>query len=190
MIKSALQSSLTNDVKHRSMSAGAVPSNEYLIETVVVGATPASSIVFNNLGQHAGTYRHLVVVGAALCSASAADLMFQINSGVTYKVHLFYGAGGSVTSNGGISTSYGHGYVSYMVGGGTGSVTPTVFNMEILDAFSGSKNKTSRSFSGTSDFVMLNSSVALTTSSISSLTLIPQTSTFLTGSRFSIYGVN
>ena len=48
MIKSASRSSLVEDVKYTSMSAGVVPSSEYLIESRVLD-TAVPSITFDNL---------------------------------------------------------------------------------------------------------------------------------------------
>ena len=188
MIKSASQSSLTNDVKYRNMGAANVPSNEYLIQTTILSTT-ASSIVFNNLDQHAGVYRHLMIAGVALSGSGEQDLTFLINGGGTYKVQLLYGRDGSVQSVGGIDTSYGSGYLGYMAGGGGGSLIGTGFIADIPDAFNTNKNKVVKSLSGSSNIVMFNSSVLMSTAAISSIQISARSSNFPAGSRFSLYGV-
>jgi len=199
MIKSALQSSLTNDVKYRSMSAGAVPSNEYLIETAIVSGTSTSTVTFENLAQYAGIYRHLKIVLTARSgtgSGSAADMRINGNSGDNYTTHFLIGNGSSVSSS-----------ASVTIGTGTRAIVD-IFNIspsgsngwhaaeiDILDAFSTTKNKVVRKYGGrlandqSITLVELVSGCYRSLDVVSSISLYSRGATLSAGSRFSLYGV-
>ena len=107
MIKSAAQSSLLNDTRYTSMSAGVVPSSEYLIESRVLD-TAVSAITFDNLAQYAGVYRHLqVVMIARVDQSTARDLLITFNGvgGTSYSGHRLLGNGSSVISQNRTSSS-------------------------------------------------------------------------------------
>lgn len=195
MIKSALQSSLTNDVKYRSMSAGSVPSSEFLIQTIEVGSTPLASITFDNLAQWTGIYRHLqIVISARTNRAGAPDSPVGIQfNGVTsgYALHLLEGNGNNVTP--GALTSQSTGFLGSVNGstapaGAFGSIVT-----DILDFSSASKNTTARSLAGQSSsvpYVYLTSTLFDSTSPVTSITINERTgASFVEGSRFSLYGV-
>lgn len=190
MIKSALQSSLTNDVRYRSMSAGNVPSNEYLIQTTVVGATPAATVEFD-VSAYAGIYRHLKVVGAVRDTSTAFSLrngtMTFNNDSTSYYSHILEGNGSTVTSSG-ISTSV-QGYPFIY----TGSATTTIFSpfvIDILDPFSSVKNTTVRALSGVAgENITLRSFGYFDTQAITSMIINATGTAFATGSRISLYGV-
>lgn len=199
MIKSASQSSLTNDVKYRNMGAANVPSSEYLIETVTVGATPVPSITFNNLSQWAAVYRHLVLVVCGRDSRSqewAVTLVrFNDDSGANYFQHTlraFPGSSSVSSGGGGGGTS-----LSFELAGN--SATSGVFGfsqVDILDAFVATKNTTTRLFWGRNPQSTIENSIALVsggwnnTAAVSKIVLQPNDgSNYLSGSRFSLYGV-
>lgn len=196
MIKSALQSSLTNDVKYRSMSAGNLPSSEYLIETAIVGATPVASVVFNDLAQYAGVYRHLQIVAVARTDRAAAgdDLSIQLNgdTGSNYTWRNLKGNGSSVTNE--VVAINNTWMGNYALAGGT--TTSNVFSAQvtdILDPFNSNKNTTIRSLSG---MASNNNSIDLTSgfwnnpASLTSIRIFLRLGTnYVQYSRFSLYGV-
>lgn len=198
MIKSALQSSLTNDTKYTSMSAGNLPSNEYLIERVVLSSN-TGSVTFSNLGAYAGIYRHLKIIYTAKSSTSLtnifdARLRFNGDTATNYNYHYLQGIGTSVQSQVVNTTS------SISVATYPNNVTSTLFGsgiIDILDAFSTTKNKTVRTLSGTcnaSTFVKLGSGLWRSTASITTVELAEATfggygGVFLAGSTVSLYGV-
>jgi hypothetical protein len=196
MIKSALQSSLTNDVKYRSMSAGAVPSNEYLIaSTILSEASP--SVTFDNLGQFAGVYKHLKLVGVARTARTASQgdnlsVQFNGDTGSNYRWHLLLGTGSSVLS---LASAQGTETLPFWVNSNT---SPTgafgVGEVDILDAFSSNKNTVIRSLTGTAGAevnIRLTSGLWINTASLTSLRVYSVNgSNLLQGSRFSLYGVN
>lgn len=190
MIKSASRSSITNDQKYRSMLAGAVPSSEYLIESRVLD-TAVPSITFDNLAQFAGVYKHLqIVVSARSTFASAADgykVTFNNASGYTYAYHLLIGTGSSIVSAAASSTTF-------MIAGDmpANSATANAFGgsvMDILDAFSTTKNKTMKSLTGDAS-IRLTSGFAIATAPINDIKIETfNGGNYAVGSRFSLYGV-
>jgi hypothetical protein len=173
------------------MSAGAVPSNEYLIETVVLGAN-AASVTFNNLSQYAGVYRHLQIV----CVTKYSNFGFVDNvflrlsgdTGANYSHHRLLGNGSTVTSIGSTSQT------SAVIGMASSNVTSGVFAplvIDLLDPFVTTKNKTLRSLYGDSQApaIRFNSALHMSTAAVSSIQIFSPEFTFATGSRFSLYGV-
>jgi hypothetical protein len=181
------------------MSAGAVPSNEYLIETAIVSGTSTSTVTFENLAQYAGIYRHLKIVLTARSgtgSGSAADMRINGNSGDNYTTHFLIGNGSSVSSS-----------ASVTIGTGTRAIVD-IFNIspsgsngwhaaeiDILDAFSTTKNKVVRKYGGrlandqSITLVELVSGCYRSLDVVSSISLYSRGATLSAGSRFSLYGV-
>ncbi len=186
MIKSALQSSLTNDVKYRSMSAGTAPSNEYLIQTIVLTESTAS--VTFDVSTFSGIYRHLQIVSSSKVdqTSTARDLLMTFNGvgGTSYAGHRLLGNGSTLSTNSRASSS------SMFIGFVDGNQY-TASVIDILDVYA-PKNKTVRSFVGAYGFateVMLCSGLFTSTSSINSITIFPGVNSYAAGSRFSLYGV-
>jgi hypothetical protein len=64
--------------------------------------------------------------------------------------------------------------------------------VDVLDAFSSTKNKTSRNFggyAGNSNNVSIYSGVWLSTASVTSMEISSAANNFVAGSRFSLYGI-
>ena len=198
MIKSASQSSLTSNIKYRSMSAGSVPSSEYLITSTVLTQNEPS-ITFDVSGLSA-QFRHLVLcmtIRSTYANYPVFDtgMRFNGDSAANYSFHqlLGLGSGSALSETGTNQTSMRCGV------GAANSLGSSIFGastVEILDAFSSTKNKTIRSLDGTmggatnGNYVMLHSGSWRNTASITSITLIDQYGgNFVTGSRFSLYGV-
>ena len=189
MIKSALQSSLTNDIKYRSMSAGAVPSSEYLItSTILTQATPTITFDFTGLS---GTYKHLQIVAAVKSTRTggSAEMYGRANGLTQYWNHWLVGGGSSVGS-GNFS------YSKMFFGNAASSDTASdfaAFTIDLLDPFGTTKNKTVRTLSGlysTQTQIRLASSIIPTTSPLTSFSFeIEPATNFTIGTRFSLYGV-
>lgn len=191
MIKSASQSSLTNDVKYRNMGAANVPSNEYLIQTAIT-SNNATQVVFdvNGLGSQ---FRHLRLVTSVKGSGGldGYNLQFNGDAGSNYAFHLLYAYGdGSVLSTSGTSRTF------FSIGLGADSSEAGVFHasdVDILDAFSSTKNKTARILIAASgvnwQFVQLRSGLWMNTAALTSIRVYPNSGTFANGSRISLYGV-
>lgn len=187
MIKSASRSSITNNQKHRSMLAGTVPSNEYLIESRVLD-TAVSAVTFDNLAQFAGVYKHLQIVTVAKSTqagtgSGGVSAIIELNgSGLTS--HYLYGEGTTVLS--GFVPAYGF-MLNLVRAGVNGAFSASV--TDLLDVYSTSKNKTLRSIGGYTSELALASGLWQNTASVSSITIKTTTDSFAIGSRFSLYGL-
>jgi hypothetical protein len=193
MIRSAAQSSIVNDTKYTSMSAGIVPSSEYLIETAIVGVGGATDIVFSNLSQHIGIYRHLKICGTARTSnGGALDFIayrFNGDAGTNYTRHALFGTGSSAGSYGLANTTFGSDIDGPASTAPAGAYSAT--EIDILDAFSTNKFKTVRAFNGSAGVqVGLASSLWRNTAAINQIRIFSGNSANLVqGTRFSLYGV-
>lgn len=183
MINSITRSTIQTKTQYRKMSAGNPRySDMELIATTVVGSANLNSVVFSSITQN---YRHLQIrVVAAL---SATDPRLQINgdtTGANYAIHRLGGNGSTVYSNAYTATGY--------IPAGTNTST-TVFQasiVDILDYTSTTKNKTVRTLAGAStSAVELWSGVWLSTAAITSLNVYTTGTTFVAGSRISLYGI-
>jgi hypothetical protein len=190
MIKSALQSSLTNDVKYRSMSAGAVPSNEYLIQTAITTTSP-TQVIFDVTG-FGSQFRHLRLVTSVKGSGGLDGYNMQFNgdTGANYAAHVLYGNGSQVLSAVATSATF------FSIGLGADVNEAGVFHVsdvDILDAFNPNKNTTSRILVGargvSSPFVQLRSGLWMNTSPLTSIRVYPNSGTFANNCRISLYGV-
>jgi hypothetical protein len=177
------------------MSAGAVPSNEYLIETVVLGAN-AASVTFNNLSQYAGVYKHLQLITSVRSSFNSTygnfGLRFNGDSGSNYFGHRLLGTGSSVFSQ--YLGTRNYMYIAESTGAQNTENSFMSAVLDILDPFSSSKNTTVRSLtghtSGSSHGIGILSGAWNNTSAISSLTILEaENANWVSGSRFSLYGV-
>jgi hypothetical protein len=173
------------------MSAGVVPSSEYLIESRVLDST-VGSVVFNNLDQFAGIYKHLQFIVVA--RKSNADVSGSVNSrinGVTsgYSQHALRATGSVVNSFGESNTIAGFNF--YIP---AANATANAFGagvVDILDPFNTTKNTTVRTLGGgtPSNFITLASFAFNSTAMVTSYSFEALENGFVAGSRFSLYGV-
>lgn len=184
MIKSASRSSLVEDVKYTSMSAGVVPSSEYLISTTVLTQNEPS--VTFDVSSFAGVYRHLQIIANVRSTAGAnAVITFNGDTSANYSWHLVYGNGSTVLSTGAANSSN-------MILFSQAPSTANIFlpnTIDILDFANNSKNKTIRSLCGAPSLneIALFSGAWRNTAPVTSITI--SLTSFVAGSRFSIYGV-
>jgi hypothetical protein len=179
--------------------AGGVQGDYELIESVILGSNQAS-ITFSSLATYASTYKHLqirmVARSTTAIESRLAIMRFNNDSGTNYSFHAVqaYSDGTlAVRAEGGANTS-----AVYAFSLPAASITSNVFGsgvVDILDAFSTTKNKTVRGLGGymggTPGFwqsIGLWSSAWRNTAAITSIA-IDVDSDFLAGSRFSLYGI-
>lgn len=171
----------------------AVPAYE-LISTNILGSDQ-SAISFN-ISSFASTYKHIQIRGTARCTntSTLAGLRIRLDSdsGTNYSNHSLDAVNsGTPGSTGTANTSD----VSFYIPGNTSSAgTFAGFVTDILDIYSTTKNKTIRCSSGFNavgswNIAQLTSGAWRNLSAVSSVNLSPNQNNFLTGSRFSIYGV-
>ena len=175
-----------------------------LIESVFL-ASGASSVTFSNLNQYATDYKHFQIRYTARTNRTtfANDVLkIRFNSDTTnYNAHILSGGGTSGFQSGVVSdqslgaTGLGNTTTSIGASGNFG-----VGVIDILDAYS-SKNKTLKCLSGyhhsntaVADYaavrISLSSMLWINSQAISTLILEPLLGTvFVSGSRFSLYGI-
>jgi len=173
-------------------AAGAVPGAYELISTTILESA-ASSVTFSNLGDYSSTYKHLQIrsVGKTTVPGDGAEnlvLRFNGDSGSNYARH-FLQTFGSTPSSGAATGS------TYVQGGilATNAISAFGVNVcDVLDAYSTTKNKTTRvlyGFAGALFFVGLGSGLWLNTASLTSMTLSSTLGNLNVGTRISLYGI-
>lgn len=164
-----------------------------LIESQILG-TSAASITFSNLGSYSSTYKHLQLRTVAQNSTAAVTyigIRFNADSGTTYGSHWLRGNASSGAVDSGNDLNATNIFISRSTNG-INAFDPAV--VDILDAFSTTKNKTVRSLTGAPQGsvleLYLTSGLWRNTNGITSLTVIPRDGSNLTAnSRFSLYGI-
>ena len=174
-------------------SGGGVASDYELIETQILGSSQAS-ITFSNLGTYSSTYKHLqirgVVRGALASTSESFNLRFNGDTGSNYTQHGLFGNGSSVSSF--ASTSQTSTYPGQITAANTTTNAYSGFVLDVLDAYSTTKNTTMRVLLGSAssyNLITLNSGLWLNTASITSITLFGGNNNLAAGTRMSIYGI-
>jgi hypothetical protein len=177
--------------------AGGGAAGDYeLISSTILGSSQ-SIVTFSNLGDYSSTYKHLQIRAVARSDVSnwTAEPLLRVNGVSTnsYAFHRVAGGGSSVFSDA-ISSQTSMYRMSF-----TGATSPTsafgVAVIDLLDAYSTTKNKTFRILNGNQSgsaptvLIQLASGAFFDTQSVSSLSFDMTSSNFLAGSRFSIYGI-
>jgi hypothetical protein len=181
-------------------AAGSDTGGTYeLIQTQILGSA-TSSVVFD-VSSFSSTYNHLQIRSISKSNFSGSwaegfDIRFNSDSATNYSSHLLFGTGSAVQSGSAVSSTA---ILNILTRGAELAANPLVFGpvvVDILDAYSTTKNKTTRAFSGTitgttaQNQVRLSSGLWRNTASITSITITPNSATsWVTGSRFSIYGI-
>jgi hypothetical protein len=177
---------------------GSLVSGTYeLIETKIL-ATTTASVTFTNLGDYSTQYKHLqfrVVSRDNRSTTGGNNVLVRLNgdTGANYAAHRLRGDGSTVAVYSSVSQTSMNLFASVSLNDAASVYGPAV--LDVLDAYSASKNKTLRSLQGmaisaSTSAVELRSGFWNNTSSITSVTLTPETTgSFVSGSRFSLYGI-
>jgi hypothetical protein len=197
--RSLVRSGLVNFAETRSMLVGnaifVLPSYE-LVETYILDSNQ-DSVTFSNLDTYSSTYKHLQIRWSARStrtglSTDAMKLTYNNNENNFTNSHSFGGDASVV-----ISAFENQPRIAVF---SASEATENAFGAGVIDFLDiyGTKNKTARSFSGQADpsvgfagsriFVVSNlwaSSESITSISLGSLTA----NGFVSGSRFSLYGI-
>ena len=195
-IKSLQSTSLTNNIFYRSMLAGndayfpEFESDDFLEEVVL--STTASSVTFTGLGAYSD-YKHLQIRQVSKDGrAGQTTSRFYIRfNGVSsdYKSHVLQGSYSAVSSGIGSATNR---IIVDATTGGNGGDAFGVSVIDILDPHSSSKNTTIRALGGMVaggyEPVFLLSGLWQNTAALTSITIGSDFSSFVAGSRFSLYG--
>jgi hypothetical protein len=191
MSRSLRESSLLNTTDYRSLSVGSVPTNEYLITSTVLNQSE-TNVTFDVSGL-GDTYRHLqlAIVGRT-DRASTSDsfkLQFNADTGANYSYHRLFGNGSVADAEG--NSSQAAIDLNRVAGNTAASDIYGASIIEITDAFNTNKNTTIRNLSGvTGSSINLDSGLWMNTNALTEIKILPGAGTnWLSGSRFSLYGV-
>lgn len=176
-------------------AVGATPSAYELISTTIITGSSTSSVTFSNLGDYSSTYKHLqlryIYRDSTAGQYGSGFIRLNGDGGNNYTAHQIRGNGSSIGSIG----STGRPYIGGITGTGN-TATANVFAggiVDLLDAYSTTKNKTVRLLAGRAlagdPEVIFHSGVWLNTSSLTSLQVLTVETNFIAGSRFSLYGI-
>jgi hypothetical protein len=172
-------------------SGGAVEPAYELISTTILDTTTAS-VTFSSLGDYSSTYKHLQIRLSAKQSSTGYGefrLRFNSDTGSNYSNHHLAGNGSSVSSAGQASQTSAR--AGWLVRNSVANIF-SVGVVDILDAYSTTKNKTFRSLAGGPDTgsreIYFGSGAYFSTASVTTITITPDQN-FLAGSRFSLYGI-
>jgi len=194
MIGTFTTSYLSNEQRFRNMMTTNSVGDLELITTTVLSST-ATAVSFSLTAGQQATYKNLQIRYTGR-STSAVDyttvlLTFNSDAAANYVYHLMYGNGASVQPGvGATQTSI---TLPWITGANKTANAFSGAYVDILDAFSTSKNKTTKSFGGWADgavsLVSANGGTWFSNAAISSISLAPTNVSFAIGSRFSLYGV-
>lgn len=171
--------------------SGEPPAFEQITTTILGSSTSSVSFDVTGLGS---TYRHLQLRYLARTSQSTpyGDVLLRFNSdsGSNYAWHQLRGNGSSVSSS--ASTSQAQ-ILLEATGNTAASNNFGAAVTDILDSFSTAKNTTVRVFIARAESgdngIFLKSGLWLNTAALTNVSLTVPSANFLTGSRFSLYGV-
>jgi hypothetical protein len=174
-------------------AGGVVASGAYELITTQILGSASSTITFSSLGTYSSTYKHLQLRIASRSGRSAENdpifLRFNSDTGSNYSYHEMGPSAGFVYSAAGTSqTSVAR------AGSSAGSTAAAnAFGASVIDILDpyAVKNKTTRTLMGVGgNTVLLTSGAWYNTASITTITLTTFSATdFVTGSRFSLYGI-
>jgi hypothetical protein len=176
------------------LGAAGIRTGDFELITTTILSSSQPSVTFNNLGDYSSTYKHLQirVVSRSTQANNLESFLLRMNgiSSASYSYHQMYESGSSVASFGiANNTSI---VAGFSAGANAGTNIFSANVIDILDPFSTTKNTTTRSFlgsTGAASGVRLYSGSFINTASITSLEVRDPSANFVTGSRFSLYGI-
>jgi hypothetical protein len=171
-------------------SAGpAAAAGSYDLLATEILTSSQASVTFSSLGTYAADYQHLQIRSVAYGGYSY--IRFNGDSASNYSAHYLRGNGSGVAS-GYATTSYPSGIVSLFLADNTTANSFAAQVTDILDPFNTSKYTTTRGlggFASSDPRIGLESGSWRNTASLTSIEIRQITGSFLTGSRFSLYGL-
>jgi hypothetical protein len=172
-------------------ASGGVDSDFELIETYVLGSAQ-SSVTFSSLASYSSTYKHLQIRAVARSTRADFDSAINVQFNATtsgYFYHELQGNASTVSSS--AQTSQSSMRLGMITGNSSASNAHGAMVLDVLDAYSTTKNKTFRALTGATDLnrIRLTSGSLALTNSVTEIKLIDAFANFNTGSRFSLYGI-
>ena len=174
-----------------SQGGGAAAGSFELIETILLASTTAT-VTFSSIPS---TYKHMQIraVGRSSVAGDTGGFGLQLNSdsGANYTFHAITGDGSSLAAL--AQTGRTSAAVGVMTASSSTANSFGVLVLDILDYANTNKNKTLRSLTGkqsTGSLIRLASGAWLNTSAVTSMTFLDTVGgSFVSGSRFSLYGI-
>jgi hypothetical protein len=182
----------------QAQAAGDVSLGSYDLLATEILTTTTASVTFSSLGDYASTYQHLQLRAVARTARTdvtvdAINIRFNSDTASNYSRHGLQGSTftGAVTSFGVANETYASGPTTASATSGTDVFGAGV--VDILDPFETTKYTTTRTLSGVrggDSVIGLFSGSWRNTASLTSITLLGQSgNSFVSGSRFSLYGL-
>jgi hypothetical protein len=170
-------------------------ADNYYMEPIatVMGTGSSGTITFSNIPQG---YKHLQIraIGRTDFAAGNIQIIARFNGDTTtnYSTHNLYGIGsGTGTFSGNANVTYTE--VGQFAGSTNSSGIMGIAVVDILDYSNVNKFKTTRSLSGNdgngTGIIILSSGLWMNTAAITSMVILAGAGSFLTTSRFSLYGI-
>jgi hypothetical protein len=154
------------------------------------GTGSSAVITFSSLGSG---YKHLQLRGRFIGTSAGGSVEISVNStgGTSYARHYMRGNGsGSVSAAGVASTSIA---ANMFPNGMYNTSTPCVAIIDILDAFSTTKNKTLRILegqeNGSAGMIVIESGLFISTNALTSITFTSSSGNFATTTQIGLYGI-
>jgi hypothetical protein len=174
-------------------AGGGVALSDYeLISTTTLG-TATSSVTFSSLGDYSSTYKHLQLrIVSRHDNSGSANVFMRLNgdTGANYTAHRLSGNGSTVVSARAAETTN---FFTALTN--DSSEAANAFGAGIIDFLDvyAAKNKTVRTLTGkigaSFSEVTLRSGLYMSTASLTTILCSAQSGNFVTGSRFSLYGI-
>lgn len=165
------------------------------IQTYTLGSTTAS-VTFSSIPS---TYKHLQIRYMARQDAGGSDrgaqeMRFNSDTGSNYSYHLLFGDGSSASALAYTSTDSIYTALSDLTSSTAAANIFGVGVIDILDYQNTNKYKTTRTLCGqdqnsTSGRIFFTSGNWRSTSAITSITLFPETGSYVQYSHFALYGI-
>ena len=164
-----------------------------LLETEILTGSQAS-VTFSSLGDYASDYQHLQIRAVMRSNRGStgggAGIRFNSDSATSYTRHFLEGNGSAVTFFGAGNTNFAD--FSAYTGATSTADSFAAAVVDLLDVFETSKYTTVRRLDGaasTFNVINLGSGVWRDTDALTDIEIFDRFSTFVTGSRFSLYGL-
>lgn len=169
---------------------GGVAGDYELISTnLVASSTSAVSVSLAGLS----AYKHLQLRITAQGTSTNANIYFTFNSdsGNNYSWHTLFGDGSNVNADSSVSRANIVGSIPVVASSNTNQFTASI--IDIVDAFSATKNKTTRSLNGRAssggNWVAIDSGAWFNTNALTQIDFGITGGAINAGSRFSLFGL-
>jgi hypothetical protein len=184
--------------KSRSLLAGNAgydPAATWLIQRTTLTSNTAT-ITFSSIPSIYKSLQLRYIARSTTTGSTVGDNIFiNLNSdtGANYTYHQLLGNGSTVSATGATAQTK----LNFQNALPRNTVTASIFGvgvLDLLDYASTTKNKTARIFygtdvNGTEGKIYLASGLWINTTAVTSITLAPQSNSFLSGSTFALYGM-